>query len=55
MTKPVAPGIQKLGEQHYSVWWNEDGTGQRRSRVVHDSLEQAKKLRASMIDAQTRG
>jgi len=55
MTKTVAPGIQKLGEQHYRVWWTEDGTGQRRSRVIHDSLEQAKKLRASMIDAQTRG
>jgi len=55
MSKTVAPGIEKLGEQHYRVWWTEEGTGKRRSRVVRDTLEVAKKLRASMIDSQARG
>jgi integrase len=57
MTKArtVAPGIQKLGEQHYRVWWSERGTGQRRSRIVRGTLEEAKELRAAMLDSQTRG
>ena len=55
MSKSVAPGIEKLGEQHYRVWWQENRTGERRSRVVRDSLEEAKAYRSAMLDAQTRG
>ena len=47
-------GVQKLGPQHYRVWWVELGSGKRRSRVVRDTLEQAKKVRAAIVDSQTR-
>jgi len=54
-TRTVAPGIQKLGDRRYRCWWTEKGTGKRRSRVLHGTLEEAKQLRAAMIDSQTRG
>lgn len=56
MGKMVAPGIEKLGRQKYRVWWTETSTGRRRSRVLNDtSLPEAKRIRAGLIDAQTRG
>jgi len=51
----VAPGIEKLGRQHYRVYWNERGTGRRRSKTMRCTLDKAIAFRASMIDSQERG
>lgn len=55
MGKMVAPGIEKLGRRHYRLWWTESGTGRRRTRVVRVELEEAKRIRAAIIDSQTKG
>jgi integrase len=48
-------GIQKLGEQHYRLSWTEAGTGKRRSRVVRGPLEDAVKVRATIVHNQASG
>lgn len=55
MAKTVAPGVQKLGERHYRVWWTEQINGRRRSQVVRGTLEEAKRLRDAKRHTQTTG
>lgn len=55
MGHTVAPGIEKLGRRHYRLWWVEASPKKRRSRVVHCELPEAKRVRAGIIDSQTRG
>jgi integrase len=48
--KRVAPGIEKLGEQHYRIWWTEQG-GRLRSKVFRGPLAQAKKSRRAILES----
>ena len=54
MSKTVAPGIQKMGPQHYRVWWTERLAGARRSRTIRGTLEEAKQTRAAILESMRR-
>ena len=51
----VARGIERLGRQHYRIWWTEAVSGRRRSRMVHVELGDVKVMRSGIIEAQSRG
>lgn len=57
MSNFVAPGVEKLGRQHYRVWWSERmaGRSKQRSKQVRMPLADAIAFRVEQIDAQRRG
>lgn len=55
MPQFVRPGVERLGKQHYRVWWTERLSGKQRSKQIKGPIQAAIDLRDEKISAQLRG